>query len=115
VDTAQTIVAILGAGGGGVVLSALVNGFFKQLSGAAGREQAKNTDLSSQRNEAIVSKNAAEKERDAADKQRRQVEEYNSLLIRQIIELGETPLERPYDHTLSKEEIATAQKGDKNG
>ncbi|ALY08711.1 hypothetical protein SEA_GOCRAZY_24 [Arthrobacter phage GoCrazy] len=84
---AQDIATILGAGGGGAVLVALGTGIFKWLSGAAGRERVRNTNLLKRSRE-------AEAERDEADEKRREAEEHVSILRRQLREAGLTPLER---------------------
>lgn len=99
-DAAQVLVTMLGAGGGGAVLLALINGLIKWISGASGRERDKNTDLVSQRHNAIEEKDAAEKERDEADRKRRVTDEYASSLRRQLIENGLTPGEWPLDKTI---------------
>lgn len=91
-DVAQLLVTILGAGGGGAALLALINGTFKWLTGAAGRERNKNTDLVAQRLKAIEERDAAEAERDASDKKRREAYEYASKLRRQLIEHGIEPI-----------------------
>lgn len=93
-DTAQLVVAFLGAGGGGAVLLALVNGVMKWLSGASARERDKNTDLITQRHNAIEARDSAEEERDEADRKRREAEEHVSILKRQLWEQGVEPLER---------------------
>lgn len=87
----EILVALLGAGGGGAVLLALINGLIKWVSGASARERAKNTDLISQRTSAIEERDAAERERDEADKERRHANEYASILRRQLIEHGIAP------------------------
>lgn len=95
-DGTQLLVTLIGTGGGGAVLLALTQGIMKWLSGAAGREQKKNTDLVSQRKEAI--EEAKEKDRlyDDEAKKRRKAEEYASLLRRQYIEAtGKTPAPWP--------------------
>lgn len=99
-DAAQVLVTMLGAGGGGAVLLALINGLMKWISGASGREREKNTDLISQRQSAIKDRDAAESERDEADRKRRITDEYASSLRRQLIENGLTPGAWPFDNTL---------------
>lgn len=96
-DTAQIIVSLLGAGGGGAVLVALVNGIMKQVSGAAGRERVRNTSLEEQRIKAIEERDEA---RDAAEldaAKRRRMAEYASLLRRQLNEAGIAPAPWPED------------------
>lgn len=99
-DTAQVLVTVLGAGGGGAALLALINGLMKWLSGSARREREKNTDLVTQRMEAIEERDRAFKERDEADVRRRVAYEYASSLRRQLIESGVTPHNWPDDKTL---------------
>lgn len=98
-DTAQIIVALLGAGGGGAALTALFTGVTKWLSGSTHREQLRNTSLSAQRTSAIESRDEAERERDEADGKRREAEEHVAILKRQLILLGVTPLERTNNQT----------------
>lgn len=101
-DTTQLLVTLLGAGGGGAVLLATVNGLFKWLSGISAREREKNTGLISQRMSAIEERDAAEKERDEADKKRRLADEYASSLRRQLLENGIQPGAWPNDHTIPR-------------
>lgn len=91
-DTAQLLVTVLGAGGGGAVLLALINGVIKWLSGSSARERQKNTDLITQRLNAIEARDEAVKDRDKADDNRRKAEEEVSVLRRQLIENGITPI-----------------------
>lgn len=104
-DTAQLLVTIIGAGGGGAVLLALINGLIKWISGASARERNRNTDLISQRSKAIEERDTAERERDDADLRRRIAYEYASTLRRQLIENGLTPGEWPLDRTTPKYKI----------
>lgn len=99
-DPAQLLVALLGAGGGGAVLLALINGLIKWLSGASTRERDRNTDLIAQRVKAIEERDLAEKERDESDQKKRLAYEYASSLRRQLIENGLTPGEWPLDRTV---------------
>lgn len=116
-DTLKTLLTFAGTAGGSAFLMLLVKGMGKWLSGAAHREQVKNTSLAQQRTDAINERIAAqkdrdekvdkaekerdekvdkaEKERDLADEKRREAEEHVSILKRQVRELGATPLERP--------------------
>jgi hypothetical protein len=103
-DPAQLLVALLGAGGGGAVLVALVNGLVKWLTGSAGRERSKNTDLLSQRNAAVQERDIANRERDAADTKRRMTAEYASELRRALIEKGIEPDEWPTESVIPKNE-----------
>lgn len=107
-DPAQLAVALLGAGGGGAILLALVNGTFKWLSGASGRERDKNADYSAQRTLAVQAAAEAYAERDDEAATRRRTEEYASALRRQLIENGIQPLpwlEDPQPPALPKQEV----------
>jgi len=100
VDTPQLLVTVLGAGGGGAVMLALVTGLIKWLSGSSAREREKNTNLISQRRTAVEDRDLAENERDAADKKRRIADEYASMLRRQLIENGFVPPPWPQEHNI---------------
>lgn len=86
---------IMASGGGGAVVLAFVTGIIKWLSGASGRERQKNTDLNTQRRNAIKDRDNAEAERDKADDKRREAEEHVAMLKNQVRELGKVPVERP--------------------
>lgn len=90
----QLLATVLSAGGGGAALLALINGLIKWLSGASAREREKNTDLSTQRANAIIERNKAVHERDVEAENRRKAEEHVAILKRQLILLGEKPLPR---------------------
>lgn len=90
-DSAQFIATLLGAGGGGAVLLAIINGIIKWASGSAGRERVRNTSLESQRMKAIEERDKANVRADEAAVRRRQTEEYASRLRRQLIENGLVP------------------------
>lgn len=92
-ETAKLIVAILGAGGGGATITLLIKGIGKWITGAAHREQVKNTSLAAQRTKAIEERDKSDKERDEADDKRREAEEHVAMLQRQIILLGAEPVE----------------------
>ena len=105
-DTLKTLLTFAGTAGGSAFLMLLFKGIGKWLSGAAHREQVKNTSLATQRANAIAERIAAEKdrdekvdkaeaERDTADEKRREAEEHVSILKRQVRELGAVPEERP--------------------
>lgn len=98
-DKAQLLATVLGAGGGGAALLALVNGVIKWLSGASARERAKNTDLISQRTKAIEERDKAEAELDEETRRRREAEEHVAILKRQLLLAGHTPLERTKENT----------------
>lgn len=90
-ETSQVLVTVLGAGGGGAALLALINGLIKWLSGSSARERTKNTDLVSQRRDAIEERDEAFVKRDVADANRRITEEYASSLRRTLLENGIQP------------------------
>lgn len=96
-DTAQLIAYIVGAGGGVSALVAFGRGIASWLSGSAGREKARNTDLASQRVKAIIDRDEAFDARDEADRRRRIAFEYASRLRRQLYEAGITPEEWPVE------------------
>lgn len=83
-DTAQIVITVLGAGTGGAILTSLVNGLMKWMSGSAGRERIRNADMQVQRNEAWAD---AERERaraDRADRNQRRVLTYAARLERML-------------------------------
>jgi hypothetical protein len=94
-EAAKTLVTILGTAGGSAFVTLLVRGMFKWLSGAAHREQIRNTSLAKQRADAIKERDEAEAERDTADNKRREAEEHVAMLKNQVRELGQVPVERP--------------------
>lgn len=90
-ETSQLLVTVLGAGGGGAALLALINGLIKWLSGSSARERQRNTDIVAQRRKAIEEREEADTERDIADRKRRISDEYSSSLRRQLLEIGIEP------------------------
>lgn len=105
-DSAQLIASLLGAGGGGAVLTALITGLVKWKSGEAGRERAKNTSLDAQRMKAIEERDKASERADIANVKRRMTEEYASSLRRQLIENGHHPGDWPdMDKTITKAQL----------
>lgn len=93
--TMEALLTFAGTAGGAAFLTLIFKGAAKWLSGAAHREQVRNTSLATQRAKAIKERDDAELERDTADERRREAEEHVSILKRQIRELGEEPRERP--------------------
>lgn len=89
----EALLTFASTAGGGAFLLYLFKGGGKWLSGAAHREQVKNTSLAQQRTKAIAERDAAEAERDQADKKRRDAEEHVAMLQRQVILLGAEPVE----------------------
>lgn len=98
-DKAQLLATVVGAGGGGAALLALVNGLMKWLSGASARERAKNTDLLSQRTKAIEDRDKAEADLDIETRKRREAEEHVAILKRQLLLAGLEPIERTKELT----------------
>jgi len=104
-ETLKVVLTFAGTAGGSAFLMMIFKGAGGWLSGAAHREQVKNTTLAKQRAEAIAERKAAEKdrddkvdkaeaERDDADRRRREAEEHVGILQYQIRSLGQVPLER---------------------
>lgn len=100
-ETVKLVVAMLGAGGVTTVITLLINAAGKMRSGAVHRERIRNTNLITQRAKAIEEAEKAEKKRDdalaAKDAEadlRREAEEHVAILQRQLILLGQVPLER---------------------
>lgn len=93
--TMEAMLTFAGTAGGSAFLLYLFKGAGKWLSGAAHREQVKNTSLAIQRAKAIKERDEADSEREEADIKRREAEEHVSILRRQILELGAFPRERP--------------------
>lgn len=114
-DTAQLIVAILSAAGGGAALLALINGFIKWLNGSANRERLRNTGLIEQRMRAIEERDQALDERDDAERKKREAYEHASRLTRQLLELGVSPDHwvfkdgEEYDGTIPKDLLGPSQ------
>lgn len=94
-DAAQTTIAILGAGTGGLILKSVVDGFISFFSGNAGREKIRNADMKTQRNDAW---SEAEKERNRANeaqaradmeaRNRNKIADYAAALRRDCMEHG---------------------------
>jgi hypothetical protein len=91
-ENLKLLATIIGAGGAGTFLTMMFKGIGKLWSGAAQREQARNTSLVTQRTDAIAERIAAEKERDIADDRRREAEENIAKLERQLILEGLVPI-----------------------
>ena len=100
-DSAQ-IVMLVGAGGGGAVMLALVKGIIDWLSGSASRERDRDSGLVAQRTLAVERAEKAEaradrafEKRDAEAEMRREAEEHVAILQHQLRALGVIPKERP--------------------
>lgn len=98
-DKAQLLATVVGAGGGGAALLALVNGLIKWLSGASAREREKNTDLATQRRKAIEERDEAADKLEVETTRRREAEEHVAILKRQLLLEGLTPQERTKELT----------------
>lgn len=90
-DTAQLLTVIIGTGGGASIVLALITGIGKWISGASGRERAKNNDLNSQRIDAVEERDQANLIASAVATELRKTEEYASRLRRQLYEAGIDP------------------------
>ena len=93
--TLETVVGLLGTGGGAVVLVALITGSFKVLTGRAGREREDNASAEGQRIQAVQDRDAANKRADLADRHSRRSREYVARLRRQLLEAGHEPISDP--------------------
>lgn len=93
--TLETVVGLLGTGGGAVVLVALITGSFKVLTGRAGREREDNASAEGQRMQAVEDRDAANRRAVAAAHNTLRAYEYVSRLRRQILDLGHEPIEDP--------------------
>lgn len=99
---ADQIVLLIGAGGGGAVMLALVKGVIDWLSGSASRERDRDSGLVAQRTLAVERAEKAEaradrafEKRDEEANRRREAEEHVAILQYQIRAMGAVPLERP--------------------
>ncbi|PPF56099.1 hypothetical protein C5B94_04035 [Clavibacter michiganensis] len=100
-DLLLAILSTLGIGG---VLATLVKGLISWISGSAGRERQRNTDLESQRAAAVLERDHERKRADAERTKtsaalglKRKTQEYASQLRRQLFEAGITPLPWPVE------------------
>lgn len=94
-ETAKTLLTFLGTTGGSAFLLLVAKAVSKWATGAAHREQVKNTSLITRADNAETKRDEAEKERDEADIKRREAEEHVAMLKSQIRGLNATPIERP--------------------
>lgn len=94
-SNAELLVGLLGGGGLVTVLGTLATGIFKWLSGASARERERNTGLNKQRTDAILERDAANKAKDEMAAEKMHAEEYSSMLRRQLLENGITPIDKP--------------------
>jgi hypothetical protein len=94
-ETAKTVLTFLGTTGGSAFLLLVAKAIGKWITGAAHREQVRNSSLATRAEAAEKKRDEADGERDAADIKRREAEEHVAMLKSQIRELGAVPVERP--------------------
>ena len=99
---AEVLVTVLGTGGVGAILLALIKGASSWLSGGASRERARNASYLEQRTSAITERDEMAEERESEAARRRTAEEYAALLRRQLIEAGIQPHTAPPTEKESK-------------
>lgn len=92
-STQQFIIALLGALGASGFIATFGKGVFSWFTGRAGRERARNTSLLAQAQKEIERREDAEAETEAEIKLRRSAEHHVAILQRQLILLGEVPIE----------------------
>lgn len=90
-DDAQLLVTILGAGGGGAALLELIKGVFRWLQTKGDREKLRESNAQKAAREATEA-------REIADKKRRSLEEYVSVLRRQLRDNGIDPIDQEKDY-----------------
>ena len=86
-DDAQLLVTILGAGGGGAALLELIKGVFRWLNARGDREKLRESTAQKTAREATIA-------RETADAKRRSLEEYVSVLRRQLRDNGIDPIDQ---------------------
>lgn len=91
-ETLKLLVTIIGAGSGTAFITAIIKGIGNMRSGAARREQVKNTSLATKAAKAEAAKEKAEAELEAEILKRREAEEDVAKLQRQVILLGVEPV-----------------------
>ncbi|MBG6106627.1 hypothetical protein [Frigoribacterium sp. CG_9.8] len=110
-DVTQTVASYLGTAGGAAVLVALISGIFKQLSGASGRERAKNTSLEEQRRNAVVERDEANDRADDEFNKRRIREQALARANLLLTQNGITPEAWPdLEQTLTAEQLKELRK-----
>lgn len=90
-DPAIAVASIISSLGGGALLLAIANFIFKQVTGRAGRERQRNTDLATQRAEAVEGERAANTRANEADRKRRLAMDEVSRLRGMLLERGIAP------------------------
>jgi hypothetical protein len=104
-DVAQTLVTLAEWVGGPAIGAAIARGVYRQITGRAARDRARDTSAETQRQKAVT-------ERDRYDSARRKALEYASRLRGDLSEHGLDPGPWPtdLDRTLSREEIKNARR-----
>lgn len=96
-DTPQLILALLGTAGGSAALATFSKGLVSWVSGKAGRERLRNSNLLAQNIREIERREKAEKELEDERDLRFEAEEHISKLQRQIHLLGAEPVKHGTD------------------
>jgi flagellar biosynthesis/type III secretory pathway M-ring protein FliF/YscJ len=91
----EGVVNLITAGGGSIVLVALITGIFKVVTGRAGREREDNASAETQRVRAVEERNTADKRANLAESHSQHSREYVARLRRQLLEAGIEPLSDP--------------------
>jgi len=95
VNSAEVITALLGTGGGSVLIIQLVKGIRGWVSGRAGRDRERDATVENQRINAIAERDRAWEDLAAAIVDTRKAHEYSSQLRRQLFEAGIPPIDWP--------------------
>lgn len=85
-EPAQVVITLLGAGTLGAIITSIVNGTIKYMSGTSGRERIRNADMRTQRNEAWADAERERADRERADRDKGRALEYAAHCRRQLIE-----------------------------
>lgn len=91
----EGVVTAISAGGGGVVLVALITGIFKVITGRASREREDNASAETQRMRAVEERDKADKRAWLAESHSQHHREYVARLRRQLLEAGLEPISDP--------------------
>jgi hypothetical protein len=96
-ETAKQILTFAGTAGGIAFLSLIGKGIAKLFSGAVARERVKTTSLVNRTEAAEQKRDEAQEETEVERKLRLKAEYHVSLLQRQVILLGDTPVKNIQD------------------
>lgn len=96
-ETVKQVFTFLGTAGGAAFLVLIGKGVAKIWTGAAQRERVKTTSLVTRTETAEKKKDDAEAESEVERKLRIKAEYHVSLLQRQIVLLGESPVKNDHD------------------